>query len=1180
MAKGKKSKKKNLKLRRQLRKTLGCLFMISALIVSAIPVSPTEAAAGTGWVSGTGAGQDGFFVHSDGQAIPTIQTSSTYTPPVYRDESGNFFFVFVDDQGNGNPANSKPDKFAMIVDFQQNQTLPNGRLTIPATMDAYIRITDSGGIGTYAAANKMGYPLYFKSYETTASQRSAGGEWQMDADGNMEYVEAYVATPRAQTFLEYLPCLETQKDNWCPDGMTDVQLYYYDDSTKNGIPPSTATKVENDPNWKPVLDNTNNRIANATVQYIAKQYAVYNSNNSGYTFHNCDENKSIFGGTGEGVAASHIISLTFEQLRDSSGKEVGSPLTGIGAYAFYNCTNLESISLGNGLATLGDYSFSNCRNLKDVDLPYNARVERIGAYAFANCGKLQRFPVPTTVKGIGDYCFSNCLELETVDLSGALFDQPEGSTGLASSLEQIGYYAFNNCQALKYLDLPRSYNGAERGSAENTSEPNAPVFHLSTVKGCTSLEHIKTYSPTLRFVTDAEAPNDKQLTVTDSSGTGQQYTRTFYTGGYAGKGKVDGTYTFANFKADVGDDFYFEAPAYETGTNNTVKTPTHNIANVRHICFKYDGQDKYEIVEPTLGIDAGGSVIDIGLVFAVDTPGNLVDYHAEDPESGEVLGVQVPEVTMPAKVGPHEIRSLIEGSFTDDCWIEKVTIPASVTNIGANTFKGSHNLRHIIFDAAENIETMGADAFATQVVRELHDDKSAYPHNCDTPKADFLNTTVTPFMSFTGSVTDSEMKRTVPFDYAMKASSKINAGEQQPAYITYYSGMPTNLTIKYNPDTQLSELQYFPTKADVNAGFEIPTDASGNPEYVGAYQPFTKNGKSSTYYRFPYITDAVAAEIKGAFTNSAPSENQTNIKNGVENIVIPNGVNSVKKGLFSGLDENGGLIEEVTVTETDDQGNTVNTVYKVGEKPPKDWKYEDAQDIKSLTTQSISDIEPYTFAGMDGMESAYINGATTIGDYAFDDCDNLGMADIGSTTSTLGLRPFRGCDKLADVKFQTGSDGGSFFVCEDAVIYGTAEDGKTKEKIIECLEGRGTVVTNTSRGVGPDELEGIKSIAPEAFMDCDNVNIVDLSKSSITEVPDRTFAEMDKLFQVILPDMARIIRNKAFVNTPALGYVTVPPSVTNIAPDTFAYMDDIYDESEIPSKIGRASCRERVCGIV
>jgi len=53
MAKGKKAKKKNWKLRRQLRKTFGCLFMISALIVTAIPVQPTEAKLGNpqnaGW---------------------------------------------------------------------------------------------------------------------------------------------------------------------------------------------------------------------------------------------------------------------------------------------------------------------------------------------------------------------------------------------------------------------------------------------------------------------------------------------------------------------------------------------------------------------------------------------------------------------------------------------------------------------------------------------------------------------------------------------------------------------------------------------------------------------------------------------------------------------------------------------------------------------------------------------------------------------------------------------------------------------------------------------------------------------------------------------------------------------------------------------------------------------------
>ena len=52
MAKVKKTKKRKWRLKKQVRKTLGCLFMISALIVTAIPVQPMEAAPGgpAGWV--------------------------------------------------------------------------------------------------------------------------------------------------------------------------------------------------------------------------------------------------------------------------------------------------------------------------------------------------------------------------------------------------------------------------------------------------------------------------------------------------------------------------------------------------------------------------------------------------------------------------------------------------------------------------------------------------------------------------------------------------------------------------------------------------------------------------------------------------------------------------------------------------------------------------------------------------------------------------------------------------------------------------------------------------------------------------------------------------------------------------------------------------------------------------
>ena len=45
MSKEKTTKKKNLKLRRQIRKTVGALFMVSAIVVAAIPVPDIEAEA-------------------------------------------------------------------------------------------------------------------------------------------------------------------------------------------------------------------------------------------------------------------------------------------------------------------------------------------------------------------------------------------------------------------------------------------------------------------------------------------------------------------------------------------------------------------------------------------------------------------------------------------------------------------------------------------------------------------------------------------------------------------------------------------------------------------------------------------------------------------------------------------------------------------------------------------------------------------------------------------------------------------------------------------------------------------------------------------------------------------------------------------------------------------------------
>lgn len=1088
MAKGKKTKKKNLKLRRQLRKTLGCLFMVSALIVTAIPVQPTEAKPGTGWETAT----DKYFCQSGMQDANTVIPTIKGDAPVYQDESGNFRFCYVDDQGRW-AADSDKNKVAIIVDYNRNQDLPGGNLTIPAQMDAYVKFTDSGSTGTYAAANKQGKPLYYQVIEKTSTQVAGDpvlSSEDLNGDGILnDYQETFVTRATAG-FVKYEPCLQAKKNEWCIDGQ-DVQLFYFDDGPNgDGIPETSdlVDEIGKTGKWQAVTDDTNNRIAAAVVRHIGKQYAQYVVENgvgkwkiAGYS----SEARSVFGGTGNGVAAANIMNLTF-----GLNSQKSSPLVGIGEYAFYGCTNITSISLGNGLSMLGDYAFAMCRNLNTVNLPINTNLTTLGAYAFANCDTLKEFALPTNVQTIGDFCFFNCANLKTMDMTGELY---EGDKSF--SLNKIGYGAFVNCTSLENLKLPKSYNGADHKGNN--------VFHLSTVKGCKSLKFISTPSQTLQFVTDAEKPDDAG-TIDGSFPNGD--------------GNVDGTYTFDVFKTDVGDEFYFEAPGYKEGTNNETKTPVHNIANVRHIAFKYLNEDRYEIVEngyseewPTLTPQPKDG--DVGLVFEVDSPGNLIGFRIEDKKTGAIKNVHVPEILMPEKIGPFRITSLVEGSFNNNCYIEKVQIPASVTSIGSNTFKGSHNLKYIIFSDAANILEIQSGAFATQVIDSLH---GTLPNTCG--ETDFLGASAKPFMSFTGAIENNEGKNTQPFVYAMKESSKINAGEQPISYITYYSGSPSNLTVKYNPETQMSELQYFPTKAEVEKGFAV--DAA---TYPGAYKPFPKS--NGTYYRFPYINDTTAAEIKDSF--NASTENQVNIKNAVENVVVPVGVNSIKEGLFSGLNEKGYILG---TTNTLPEGN--------------DTYVNPAPDMLTLTTKSITDVKPYTFARMPELTKAYISGTTNIGNYAFDECPKLTDAEIGPDTTSLGLRPFSGCEKLVNVSFP----GSASFVAENGIIFGLKEGAKAS--IIECLESRGGAVG--SRVVGPDEFAGIKEIRPEAFMDCDTIRQVDLRSSEIKEIPIRCFAEASNLNTVWLPNTAQAIREGSFWNTAALAAVMIPDGVTVITPDAFA----------------------------
>ncbi|MBO5269227.1 MAG: leucine-rich repeat domain-containing protein, partial [Clostridia bacterium] len=141
----------------------------------------------------------------------------------------------------------------------------------------------------------------------------------------------------------------------------------------------------------------------------------------------------------------HVDSITSIVIEDG--------ITSIANYAFYECSNLEILTLPASVETIGNYAFAECSNLGSVTIP--ASVKSIGNSAFYGCSSLATVNyLGTSEPSMGDYVFVGC-NLTTVnvpvdyegdtfgglDVSKTLVDEPT-PTGVASVTTASGteYY--------------------------------------------------------------------------------------------------------------------------------------------------------------------------------------------------------------------------------------------------------------------------------------------------------------------------------------------------------------------------------------------------------------------------------------------------------------------------------------------------------------------------------------------------------------------------------------------------------------------------------------------------------------------------------------------------------------------------------------------------------------------
>lgn len=146
----------------------------------------------------------------------------------------------------------------------------------------------------------------------------------------------------------------------------------------------------------------------------------------------------------------------------------GSIINSIGEYAFYQCSNLENITLPNSITTIGRDALRECKKLTSVTLPNNSDYKTIATELFYNCTALEEINIPSSITTFSYGCFAGT-NISQVDI-------PNGVTTLAAIM-------FQNCKRLETVVLP-----------ENVKSTNYKTF-----AGCTGLKEIVIGSQFLSF---------------------------------------------------------------------------------------------------------------------------------------------------------------------------------------------------------------------------------------------------------------------------------------------------------------------------------------------------------------------------------------------------------------------------------------------------------------------------------------------------------------------------------------------------------------------------------------------------------------------------------------------------------------------------------------------------------
>ena len=224
----------------------------------------------------------------------------------------------------------------------------------------------------------------------------------------------------------------------------------------------------------------------------------------------------------DSVTINSDMLLDYRKPKNIFGEQVskyvlGDSVTSIGDDAFYECTNLTSVTIPNSVTSIEKTAFHGCTNLTSVtidsdtiiragydydeDTPILIKsifgeqvteyiignsVKGIGDYVFYGCSGLTSVTIPNSVTSIGEAAFYGCTGLTSVTIPNSVMSIGDGAfygcTGLTSvsignSVTSIGYKAFYGCTGLKKVNYTGDIKGWLSIDIDNQYDKSNPIYY-------------------------------------------------------------------------------------------------------------------------------------------------------------------------------------------------------------------------------------------------------------------------------------------------------------------------------------------------------------------------------------------------------------------------------------------------------------------------------------------------------------------------------------------------------------------------------------------------------------------------------------------------------------------------------------------------------------------------------